>query len=186
MTPTLVRRTAAVVLAAAAAAGCGSAAGHRTDSAPPTRHYLLVSGRDDHGLLELATVPLAAHPGAAESTHDHAAHEHSPSVADGTVVRVLEIRGDWHLVETLTATPVRGWIDDYRLRGTARLVAASPRCTVQVGATAVPNGEPVELLGGSAAGIDVRLERDPAVRAVVPAALVREVPPMAAERCSQS
>jgi hypothetical protein len=182
---TAVRRTVAVVLACSAAVACGSAAGRRTDSSDPVRRYLLVSGRDDHGLLELATVPLASHPGFHE--HSGAGHDQAAAqVADGTIVRVVAVRADWHLVETLSGPPARGWVDDYRLRGTARLVGAAPRCAVRVGQVVASPGEPVELLGVDGEDVEVRLERDPSVRGLVQSRYVRELPPSSTDPCART
>lgn len=176
---TSVRRTVAFVLACSAAVACGAAAGRRTEASAPGRRYVLVSGRNDHGLLELPAVPLAAAPGRAHppDTHTHAA------VPDGSIVRVIEVRGEWHLVETVGAPTLRGWVDDYRLRGSARLVAAGPSCRLLVGHRVVEPGEPVELLGVAGDHVDVRLERDASVRGLVPSRYIRELPPSSSDDC---
>ena len=92
-----------------ALAGCGG------DVAPETqgsRAIVLVSGRDDHGLLQMPEVPLYAEP---DST-DVAAH-----VRDDEFVEVLEVRGTWLRIRSIAHPAIVGWIDDFFLRDRAVL-----------------------------------------------------------------
>ena len=73
---------------------------------------VLVSGRDDHGLVVNHQVPLYRDPDGTEPVAD---------IADGQFARVLEVRGTWLQLESLDATPVRGWVDDFFLRERAVL-----------------------------------------------------------------
>jgi hypothetical protein len=75
------------------------------------RPILLVSGRDDHGLLVQRTVGLSRLPGG----------EATSRVPDGTLVRVEAVHGEWLQVRALERTAARGWVNDFYLRGTAHL-----------------------------------------------------------------
>ncbi len=77
--------------------------------APLTSAIVLVSGRDDHGLLADPLVTLYDAP---NSTTPLA------RVRDGSYARVLETRGTWQHIVTIAA-PQSGWLDDYYLRGRA-------------------------------------------------------------------
>lgn len=128
-------------------AGCGTDAGRhpRAASDPAVaapsvpRPVLIVSGKDDHGLLAEARVALLQAPrfGAA------AAGE----VDDGTLVRVLQARGEWHRVRSLAAAPTSGWIHDHSLRGTAHLRAPTG-CAI--GLQQRPGGPPAGRLAANA------------------------------------
>jgi hypothetical protein len=71
---------------------------------------VLVSGRDDHGLLETPHIPLYPTPGSNAAL---------ALLHDGDFARVLEIRGNWLRIQALTPAQETGWIDDYYLRGKA-------------------------------------------------------------------
>ncbi len=96
---------AALVGAALAWAGSPSARGR---AAPGP--VVLVSGRDDHGLLVQARVPLQRAP------DDPAVVAALP---DRSFVRVIEERGEWMHVEALGDPAQHGWINDFFLRGQA-------------------------------------------------------------------
>lgn len=85
--------------------------GEETKRAAVERPIVLVSGRDDHGLLVQRTVGLSQFAGGEENTR----------VPDGTLVRVEATRGEWLQVRTLERTSARGWVNDYYLRGTAHI-----------------------------------------------------------------
>jgi len=91
-----------VVLAAALGLfvqGCGGQPGP----------VVMVSGRDDHGLVERPAVALQRSP------DDRAV---VGSAQDGTFVRVLEERGPWFRVRTIEPRPLEeGWVNDHDLRG---------------------------------------------------------------------
>lgn len=111
------RRGAALAALLMAGCGDGTAAdpqpvGGRDVHAPP-RPVLIVSGKDDHGLLADAHVALLAAPRFAART--------VAEVDDGTLVRVLLARGEWHRVSTLDTARRTGWIHDFSLRGTAHV-----------------------------------------------------------------
>ncbi len=76
----------------------------------PSSAIVLVSGRDDHGLLANPQVTLYDVP---NSTTPVA------RVRDGSYARVLETRGTWQHIETIAPPQQRGWLDDYYLRGLA-------------------------------------------------------------------
>lgn len=71
---------------------------------------VLVSGRDDHGLLVAPTVALVRTPGSTVVVDE---------VPDGTFARALEQRGDWLRVQAIANPQLDGWINDFYLRGQA-------------------------------------------------------------------
>ena len=83
---------------------------------------VLVSGRDDHGMVQRAAVGLQRSPD--DTTF-------SGSVPDGTFVRVLTQRGQWLEVRAFTTPPEQGWVNDFFLRSTA-LRTDRPDRTTQV------------------------------------------------------
>jgi hypothetical protein len=62
-------------------------------------------------------------------------------VRDGTLVAVTGTRGEWIAIRTLEGPAIRGWINDYYLRGTAHLIGSRPGCEVR--AAGRPAGRPV-------------------------------------------
>lgn len=76
----------------------------------PPRPVVLVSGRDDHGLLQDHEVALYAAP----ETVDVVSWVH-----DGRLARVVEEQGQWLRVRVLGTPPAEGWINDYYLRNKA-------------------------------------------------------------------
>ena len=139
---------------------------------PVTSRALLVSGRDDHGLVAMDEVPLAATAagtGAAGLLHD------------GSVVELLSVRGRAHLVRSGS---ISGWLDDERLRSRVHLVGALPSCEPVVAGRRLPAGEQADLLAVVVGGVRIRLVRQPGVVAVVPLSTVSEVAPHpSANRC---
>ncbi len=86
------------------------------------RPIVLVSGRDDHGLVASDEVALLAEP-ALEGDEVVVT-----TLADGTLVRVLgDDGGSWLNVVPLDGGP-GGWIDDFHLRGTAHVVGEEQAC----------------------------------------------------------
>lgn len=71
---------------------------------------VLLSGRDDHGLLAEPQVALVGAPGATRAM---------AKVSDGTLVRVLDERGEWLRVQSLVQPQAIGWVNDYYLRNQA-------------------------------------------------------------------
>ena len=121
----------------------------------PERELVLVSGRDDHGLLVQERVTLAAEP---EGEPEQA------SVGDGTLVRVVETRGEWLRVRTVEGRRAEGWVNDYYLRG-----------TVHVCAPGLPRSAQAEILSVGPRGVRVRTVEGARV-ADVPRASVSELP----------
>lgn len=102
----------------------------------PARSVLIASGLDDHGELVQNTVSLSAEP-------------EGPAVAEvaaGSLVAVVDTRGEWIRVRSFQGTAV-GWVNDFYLRGVAHLVAGVPGCPVpkRGGGTFEPNAQ-VELV----------------------------------------
>lgn len=100
----LSRLVTALVLAAALglmAQGC---------TASPPGPVVLVSGRDDHGLVQRAAVGLQRSPD--DGTF-------RGSVPDGTFVQVIGQRGHWLEVRSFTTPPEQGWVNDFYLRSVA-------------------------------------------------------------------
>jgi len=132
---------------------------------------VLVSGRDDHGFVASASVPLVDRPGGTRGIG---------LIADGTLARVHDVDGQWLEVEALEGQPVRGWVDDFHLRPVVHLVGPPPSCApVLDGRPAEPGAQAVvlELRGTTAT---VRLERS-GETATVARAQVRELAPTAQE-----
>jgi hypothetical protein len=71
---------------------------------------VMVSGRDDHGLVQQAMVPLLRAP---EDTTEVA------RVPDGSFARVVEQRGEWLRVEAIGGSQATGWVNDFYLRNRA-------------------------------------------------------------------
>lgn len=174
----LSRRWVAVLAATAAAggvvAGTASLAEATRDAPDPgAGRVVLVSGRDDHGELADAQVVLTAAP---------ASERRTGTVADGTLVRVLAARGEWLEVRALEGRPVRGWVNDYYLRGALHLVGPAPACAVRLGDAQLPAGQPATVLAVRSRTVRVRT-LDGASTGWVPRTSVRELPPSAAEGC---
>jgi hypothetical protein len=167
----LVAASASVALLATGCATSSRAAGAKARIARP---YVLVSGRDDHGLVELASVPLVAAPGS---------HQQVGSVPDGTLARLLDVRGTWLDVAPVRGVSAPGWVDDYRLRGVVHLVGAAPSCRVTVRGHRLPVAEQAEVLDVSGDRAWVRLVRHPDVSGPVPLRFVRELPPTPDDPC---
>jgi hypothetical protein len=73
---------------------------------------VLVSGRDDHGLLRDHEVAVYAAPG--DSARPVGL------VHDGRLAHVLETRGTWLRVQALGSPPATGWLEDFYLRDRAQ------------------------------------------------------------------
>lgn len=110
---------------ALAVAGCGgddartpprADAGARAGS-DARRVILMASGRDDHGLRARSHVSLQQEPRFAAARRT--------DVPDGALVRVLEVRDEWHRVRAVEPPAAHGWVHDFHLRGTVHLVGAN-------------------------------------------------------------
>jgi hypothetical protein len=114
-----VRRRSATVLvcalglAALGLTGSGSSAllqpGHPGDGRGAV---VLVSGRDDHGLVTDPEVVLLGAPDGGKP---------AGRIPDGHFARVIEVRGTWLHVKSLDGPTVDGWLDDFFLRDRAVL-----------------------------------------------------------------
>ena len=147
-------RPALLAVAAALLAGCG---GGGEDAGVPQREILLVSGRDDHGLLAQDRVTLVSAPGAAAQSGD-------PNVGDGTLVRVVAARGEWLRVRSLEGPRAEGWVNDYYLRGVVHVCA--PR---------LPRSAQARILSLGVRGVQVRTVEGARV-ATVPRQSLSELP----------
>jgi hypothetical protein len=134
---------------------------------------VLVSGRDDHGLLADEHVALRSAPDKGATTVGE--------VDDGTLARVLEVRGSWLELATAEGPTVRGWVDDYYLRGILHLVGPAPTCQVPFAGGTLPEGEQAVVLDERAGRIRVRVARTGAT-GWVERSLAREIVP---EHCGQ-
>ncbi len=168
---------ATVLLVGAVATGCGGAEASAPPapaaSAPQDERLVLVSGRDDHGMVALEQVPAYDAPGG-----DHAVGE----VADGTLARVVGTDGQWLEVATVEGPSVSGWIDDFYLRGEARLVGPPPSCAVRVGGDRRTGGTLVVVRALRGALVRVDTVTEPRVTAWARRADLQELPPQGA-RC---
>jgi hypothetical protein len=151
-------RAAAVIVLGAALGGALFLSGFGGDSKShdSARPIVLVSGRDDHGVLVQKTVPLSHWVGGAPTSR----------VPDGTLARVEATKGEWLQVRTLERTAARGWVNDYYLRGTAHVTRRVPP---------LPVNAQVELLELEGAQVRARSVESGEV-AWVPRSAIRELP----------
>ena len=126
------------------------------------RPIVLVSGRDDHGLLVQKTVGLSRFAGGEPTTR----------IPDGTLVRVEATRGEWLQVRALERTSARGWVNDYYLRGTAHLAGGARGRRVG----SFPFAAQVEIVAVKAGRVRVR-SLDGTQETWVPRPTVTELPP---------
>lgn len=157
------------------AAGCGGTAagteGSRPDGRPDGR-LVLVSGRDDHGLLAQETVALYGAPGRSDAVAE---------VADATLVRVVRIDGTWLRVATVEGPAAEGWVDDYYLRGEVRLVGEAPTCAGRLAGRPVEGGTPVVVSAVRGGQVLVATSADPGWRGWVSRGDLQELPPQGAD-----
>lgn len=116
---------------------------------------VLVSGRDDHGLVARARVELQRSPDDPAVTG---------SLPDGTFVRVVGQRGQWLEVRSFTVPPEQGWVNDFSLRSVA--VRTDRPAQVRFADAAVRDGVLM---------VHVRPVSEPAAGEWVPASILREV-----------
>lgn len=98
---------------------------------------VLISGRDDHGLLATAQVTLRQRPDAGTP---------AAQANDGELARVVSTKGTWVEVRTVENPSVQGWVDDFYLRGTVHLVGPAPACRVRLGGQWLAAGEQAVVL----------------------------------------
>ncbi|HEX4978336.1 MAG TPA: hypothetical protein VFV40_10770 [Nocardioides sp.] len=167
-----VRAVATGVLAAALLAGCGVVEGVEGSASPaPDGRMVMVSGRDDHGLLAQAEVPVYGGPGGRDPVG---------RVADGTLLHVHRVEGTWLEVSTAEGRPVRGWVDDYFLRGEVRLVGPPPSCSVELAGSQVEGGTAVVVTAVRGGQVLVTAASGPGDRGWVPRRDLQELPPQGA------
>ena len=128
------------VLAAVLAVGLSGVSGARSAVEPGRSdgvgRIVMVSGRDDHGLVASERVAVLVRPGGRAGTG---------MVRDGTLAEVLDTDGEWLELRTVEGRPVRGWLNDFYLRGNLHLVGTSSTCTTRLGHHMVPDGEQVTV-----------------------------------------
>lgn len=78
---------------------------------------VMVSGRDDHGLLERPALGLRRSPSDPQL---------SGSVQDGRFVRIVRTDGPWRYVRAIQPPDGEGWIEDHYLRGEAVRTDVTP------------------------------------------------------------
>lgn len=151
-----------------AVAGCGA---HPPALPAGSRHVVMMSGRDDHGLLANPNVLLTSGPGSGSVVGP---------LASGTLVDVLEVRGTQLKV---SARGVTGWVDQFETLGELRLAGPPPSCVVRVGGTAYPAGTRVQVLqhGGRVVAVQLLDGSDRAF--VVPVSRVVDRPPAPGRSC---
>ena len=145
-----VTRVLLAIIAAAGPALTSGACGPFFQSVP----VAMVSGRDDHGLLERPAIGLQRSPTDRTVT---------ATVHDGDFVLVLGREGLWAHVKVVPG-PEDGWIADHDLRGEAVHVGPPPRRVTFVNADAA----------GGSVRVLVRYADDGST-AWVPAATLKEV-----------
>ncbi len=147
--------------------GCGGAATGDGTSRPDGR-LVLVSGRDDHGLVADEFVPVYAEAGSDAEVG---------TVPDGTLAHVSESDGSWLHVVSAEGTPVDGWVDDYHLRGVVHLVGPRPSCRAVVGGRPVTAGLQVVVRQLRGDRVLVSGVTDPTMRGWASLADVQELGP---------
>ena len=129
---------------------------------------VLVSGRDDHGMVVADHVSLYDAP---QGTREVGV------VHDGTLVEVLETDGQWLQVRAVEGPDAIGWVDDFFLRGEARLVGAPPSCAVRLAGDVRDGGTLVVVRRLEAGRVRVETVTPPVVRAWARRADLQELPP---------
>lgn len=167
------RRSAAratLVVALAATGGCGGSVADPDDGSRPDGRLVLVSGRDDHGELALAHVPL----------YETAAAEHVVGrVDDGTLAQVVSTDGQMLEVASVDGGGTAGWVDDFYLRGVLHLVGPAPTCRARLGGELQEAGLQVAVRSVRAGRVLVESVADPTTRGWVGREQVQELPPQA-------
>lgn len=153
----------AVVLMASTGCAAGTA-----DENPSDGRLVLVSGRDDHGMLAQEQVEVYDAPASTKA---------SGRIPDGTLARVVQADGQWMRIETAEGKPVSGWIDDFFLRGEAHLVGPAPECRPQVSNQVQEAGLVVVVHGVREDEVLVESAGETPVRGWTPREAVQELPP---------
>lgn len=159
---------ATVLLVGIVATGCAGPAPVTVLPQQGDGRLVLVSGRDDHGMVAIYQIPLYKEPEASQVV---------ANVVDGTLARVVEIEGQWLRVETVEGPDLTGWVNDFYLRGEARLVGPPPSCTVQVDGVRRDGGTLVVIHELRGERILVETVTPPIVQAWARRANLQELPP---------
>ncbi|MGK2874939.1 MAG: hypothetical protein ACSLEW_04745 [Nocardioides sp.] len=171
------RALSTMLLAGIVASGCGGPAAApdpvTAQPQPGDGRLVLVSGRDDHGMVALRRVPVYEEP---EAGHVAA------KIVDGTLARVVEIEGQWLRVETVEGPRLAGWVNDFYLRGEARLVGPPPSCAVRVDGSRRDGGTLVVVRELRDDRVLVETVTPPSARGWSPRADLQELPPQG-NRC---
>ena len=146
--------------------GCGGhAASQQSD-----RMVVMVSGRDDHGLVASLNVLLTSDPGGGRVVGP---------LPDGTLAEVRRVRGTQVQVSAFGMT---GWLDEFDLRGELRLAGPPPTCTVRLSGKTYPAGTRVEVLHLSGRWATARVLTDGTL-GQVPVTSLFELPPPPGQHC---
>lgn len=167
-----VSRARAAVAAVGAAAVLAAAFAPGTDTPAPepaTERLVLVSGKDDHGLVAEPLVTLTRRIGAGPVTG---------SVPDGTLAEVTGTRGEWLHVTTAEGPTRTGWVNDYYLRGTVHIGGPPPHCRSRAAGRLLPAGEQAMVLDLRGSSARVRTVREPHTEGWVPRKHLAELPPL--------
>lgn len=167
------RKPAAALVAVAALTACAAPAAPATP-ADGARQVVMVSGRDDHGLLASQNVVVRSGPVGGDVVG------HLP---DGTLAQVREVRGTQVQV---SAAGVTGWVDDFVLRGELRLVGPPPGCRVKLAGKDLAAGTRVEILSVDEHTAKVRLLDSPHTVGTLLTSEVAELAPPPGQPCPPS
>jgi hypothetical protein len=129
---------------------------------------VLVSGRDDHGMVVADQVRLYDEPEGDRTVS---------SVHDGTLAEVLSVDGQWLQVRTVEGPPAIGWVDDFSLRGQARLVGPAPSCRTEVDGEQRDGGTLVVVRELRQGRVWVETVSPPVVKGWAPREDLQELPP---------
>lgn len=132
---------------------------------------VLVSGRDDHGMVVADQVPLYDEP---------EGDRRVSSVHDGTLAEVLSVDGRWLQIRTVEGPSVIGWVDDFFLRGQARLVGPAPSCLTEVDGEQRDGGTLVVVRDLRQGRVWVETVSAPVVEGWAPREDLQELPPQGA------
>ena len=169
-------RLLAAAVALLGATACSAPADHEaagrtvaaSEAPAPADRLVLISGRDDHGMVAAERVPLYTRV---------EGRTRAGTVADGTFARVLATDGQWLRVRTVEGRRVTGWIDDFFLRGTSRLVGPAPSCAVRLAGRTEPGGTLVVVRGTSGRRMRVETVAGRVTTGWVPRGALQELPP---------
>ena len=164
----LVAALVAVTAAVTAVTACGTRPDGLGEGA---RRVVMVSGRDDHGLVASPNVALRSTPEGGDVVG---------RLPDGTLARVREVRGTQVQV---SASGVTGWVDDFALRGVLRLAGPLPGCRVRLAGKDLPAGTRVEVLSLNETTATVRLVDPPRTVGTVAVSNLGELAPSPGQAC---